>query len=71
VGNKVSSADERRFIVENMPDFEVLGFISDNPRVREADIKGLSAFDIDPLVVAETQRLKERLDEIHKGGFGG
>jgi CO dehydrogenase maturation factor len=68
VGNKVSSNDERRFIVENLPQFESLGFISYSPKFIEAELRGVSVFDIDPDVVEEVKGIKERLEQIHKGG---
>ena len=71
VGNKVTTESDRRFITENIPHFELLGFISYNPKLIEADLKGVSVFDIDPGVVEEVRRIKQRLDEIHKGGSSG
>jgi CO dehydrogenase maturation factor len=70
VGNKVASEDDRRFIVENLPQFELLGFINYNPKIMEADLKGTSVFDIDPEVVAEVRRIKQRLDQVQEGGAG-
>jgi CO dehydrogenase maturation factor len=70
VGNKVTTDQERRFITENVPQFELLGFISYNPKIMEADLKGISVFDIDPTVVAEVRRIKQMLDHLHHGGEG-
>lgn len=70
VGNKVATEDDRRFIVENMPQFELLGFINYNPKIMEADLKGTSVFDIAPEAVAEVRRIKQRLDQLHQGGAG-
>jgi CO dehydrogenase maturation factor len=55
VGSKVKEAADRAFIVENSPGLPVLGFISDDPAVREADRKGLSAYDLST-GLAETAR---------------
>jgi len=63
VGNKVAGDSDRQFIAENMPGFELLGFIGYNPRIREADLKGISPFDTDPQVVEEVRRIKRRLEE--------
>ena len=63
VGNKVNDDADRRFIAENLPDFEVLGFISYNPKIIEADRKGVSPFDIDRSVVSEIRVIKEKLEE--------
>lgn len=70
VGNKVATEDDRRFIMENLPQFELLGFINYNPKIIEADLKGTSVFDIDPEVVAEVRRVKQRLDQVQEGGVG-
>ena len=70
VGNKVATEDDRRFIMENLPQFELLGFINYNPKIIEADLKGTSVFDIDPEVVAEVRRIQQRLDQVQEGGAG-
>jgi CO dehydrogenase maturation factor len=67
VGNKVAGDADRRFIIDNLPDFEVLGFISHNPRIVEADREGLSPFDIDPKVVSEAKAIKEKLEAVGQG----
>lgn len=64
VGNKVTSDADRQFIIENLPDFELLGFISYNPKIAEADRKGMSPFDIDAKVVSEVKVIKEKLEAI-------
>ncbi len=68
VGSKTRSDDERRFIVESMPDYEVLGFINYSPKIIEADLKGMGVFDADPKAVEEARRIKQRLEDIHKEG---
>ncbi len=66
VGNKVTSDADRQFIADNLADFEILGFISQNPKIIEADRKGVSPFDFDPTVVAEVRAIKERLEAISR-----
>ena len=66
VGNKVTSDVDRQFILENLPDFELLGFISYNPKLAEADRKGMSPFDIAPKVVSEVEVIKEKLEAISR-----
>jgi CO dehydrogenase maturation factor len=61
VGSKTQSDTDREFITSNLPDFEVLGFINYNPKIREADLSGKSVFDADPAVVAEVRAIKEKL----------
>jgi CO dehydrogenase maturation factor len=48
VGSKVGNEDDRRFITDNAPGLEVLGFIPEDPRVREADRRGETLHDIAP-----------------------
>jgi CO dehydrogenase maturation factor len=62
VGSKTQSDADRQFITSSMPDFEVLGFINYNPKIREADLSGVSVFDADPVVVAEARSIKEKLE---------
>lgn len=62
VGSKTSSDADRQFITSSMPDFEVLGFIDYSPKIREADLRGMSVFDAEPAVVAEVRSMKERLE---------
>ena len=62
VGNKVNDEADREFVRAHLPDFELLGFISYNPKIIEADRKGMSAYDIDSKVVAEVKTIKEKLE---------
>ena len=66
VGNKVERDTDRQFIIDNLPDFTVLGFISQNPKIGEADRKGISPYDIDPQVVSEVKAIREQLATLSK-----
>lgn len=66
VGNKIASDADRKFIAENLPDFELLGFISFNPKIAEADRKGISPYDNDTKAVSEVKSIKERLETISR-----
>jgi len=68
VGSKTTSDADRRFIIDNMLGFEVLGFINYNPMIIEADIRGMSVFDAAPEAVAEARTIKQRLEDIRKEG---
>jgi len=68
VGSKTTSDADRRFIIDNMPGFEVLGFINYNPMIIEADLKGMSVFDAAPEAVAEARTIKQKLEDIGKEG---
>jgi len=62
VGSKVTSDADRQFVIDSMPNFPILGFISYSPKIMEADLKGISVFDAAPEAVAEVRIIKERLD---------
>ncbi|UCC61367.1 MAG: AAA family ATPase [Dehalococcoidia bacterium] len=61
VGNKIEHDTDRQFITDNLHDFTVLGFISQNPKIGEADRKGISPYDLDPKVVSEVKAIREQL----------
>lgn len=64
VGSKVGCEAEREFIRAELPDMEVIGFISRDEKIIEADLKGLSPFDLAPNAVEEARDIRRRLDEI-------
>ena len=66
VGNKVANDVDRQFIKDSLHDFELLGFISLNPKIAEADRKGVSPYDMDAKVVSEVKAIKERLEAISR-----
>src|SRR5512136_1355110 len=47
VGNKVNSEEDRQLIERDLGDFSVLGHMSFNPKVIQADREGKSPYDID------------------------
>jgi CO dehydrogenase maturation factor len=63
VGSKVTSDADRQFIIDSLPRFEVLGFMSYNAKVREADLKGMSVYDAAPDVVEEVKTIKQKLEQ--------
>ncbi len=64
VGCKVQSDSDREFIRENSNDLPLLGFISYSPLIVEADLRGVSPYDLDPQAVAETRLIRDRLAEL-------
>lgn len=70
VGNKINTPADEQFIRDSLPDFEVLGFLSYDPKVREADLQGVSPYDVAPKAVEEATRIVERLEQIHGGRIG-
>jgi CO dehydrogenase maturation factor len=63
VGSKTHDDDERQFIIDNLPDFDVLGFINYHPEIAKADRLGKSVFETAPAAVAEAQNIKEKLEQ--------
>lgn len=61
VGNKVRQEEDRRFIDENSPGLPLLGYLSADPKVIEADLKGMAVFDTAPKVVEEARDIWRRL----------
>lgn len=57
IGNKIRNERDEAFLTENLPDFEFLGFIPYDDALIEADLQGISPFDVD-------SRAKERVKEI-------
>ncbi len=64
VGNKVRDDRDREFIREQVAPLPVLGFMSYNPAVAEADLAGRSPYGTDPLLEAEVQGIRKRLAEL-------
>ncbi len=54
---------DRDFVLENLPDFRVIGFISNSPQAIEADRRGISVFDLDATMVEEAKAIAGKLEE--------
>ncbi len=63
VGNKVRAEDDWAFIQENSP-VPTLGYLSANPELTEADIRGLGVFDAAPRAVAEARAIAAALEAL-------
>jgi CO dehydrogenase maturation factor len=50
VGSKVGNDADRAFIAENQPGMPLLGFLPDDPAVRQADRQGRTVYDTSPLL---------------------
>lgn len=64
VGSKTRDEGERQFILDSLPDFEVLGFINYHPEVAQADRLGESVFAKAPAAVSEAKNIKSKLEQI-------
>lgn len=63
VGNKIRSEKDKAFLLEQMPDFQFLGFIPYRTNIIEADLDGLPPFEKDE----ETLKLvKEMLKDLQQ-----
>jgi CO dehydrogenase maturation factor len=62
VGNKVASEEDRRIIEESLSDFPLLGHMSYNPRVLQADREGKSPYDMDGQIKKEVGAILTELE---------
>jgi CO dehydrogenase maturation factor len=56
VGNKIRGAADEEFLKTHLPDFDFLGFLPQDDRLIEADLKGVSPYDVDS---SARERVKE------------
>ena len=63
VANKVRDESDKDFIRQRIPPENLLGFISYNPEVIDADRRGLSPYDVSPQALEEIRAIKARIDE--------
>lgn len=63
VGNRVTSQEDRDFIRENLKGFPLLGFISQNEKIAEADRRGVSPYDLDQKVRDEIAEIIDALED--------
>jgi CO dehydrogenase maturation factor len=63
VGNKITSDQDRQIIEESLSDFPVLGHMSFNPKILQADREGKSPYDIDEKIKEEVKVILGELEE--------
>ena len=63
VANKIRDESDKEFIRQRIPEENLLGFISYNPEVIDADRRGLSPYDVSPQAVEEIKAIKARIDQ--------
>jgi CO dehydrogenase maturation factor len=61
VGNKVRGASDEEFLRAALPDFDFLGFLPHDDALIEADLKGLSPYDVDSPAKAVVKGMMGRL----------
>ena len=64
VANKVRGPEDMSFIRENIRDMEIVGSITFNQAIVEADIKGFSPYNYSPQSVREAKEIKERIEKL-------
>ncbi len=64
VGSKTQSDADRQFIVDNLPGFEILGFINHDPEIARADRLGLGIFQAAPRAAEEARKIEGSLEEF-------
>jgi CO dehydrogenase maturation factor len=62
VGNKVRNDDESRFLESQTPDLPVLGFLSADLAVQEADRLGIPVYDHVPALRDSAAKMIEKLN---------
>src|SRR3990170_3004549 len=63
-GSKTRSEAERRFIQENTPPGELLGFINYHPELAQADLQGKGVFEASPQAVQEARQIKDKMEAL-------
>ena len=63
VANKIRDEGDREFIRQRIPEENLLGFISYNAEVIDADRRGISPYDVSPKAVEEIRQIKAKMDQ--------
>jgi CO dehydrogenase maturation factor len=63
VGSKVTSEEDRKIIEENLSDFPILGYMSFNNKILQADREGKSPYDIDEKIKEEVKSILTELEK--------
>ena len=61
VGNKIRSESERSFIIDNLPDFQFLGFLPFDQAIVDADLANHSVLAASQLVINEVTKIFQAL----------
>ena len=64
VGSKTRNDNDQQFIIDNLPDFELLGFINYHQEIAEADRLGKNVFDTSPGAVNDVKEIVAKLERI-------
>ena len=64
VGSKVENQADKDFITQNSPGLQVLGYISSDPAVREADRTHQPVYDLAPTLAKEAQEIIAAIEKV-------
>lgn len=64
VGNKINSEEEKKFLSENLNDFNILGFIPYYEEIRESDIDGTPFWEKAPQILNDIRNIIKMVEEI-------
>ena len=62
VGNKIRSEEDKEFIASRIPEDVILGYITYNSQVIDADRSGLSPYDVSETAVEEIRQIKANME---------
>ena len=61
IGNKIRKDQDRKFLKQRLPDFEFLGFLPYDDALIEADLNGISPYDVHSSAKAEVENMINKL----------
>jgi CO dehydrogenase maturation factor len=64
VGNKIAGNEDEALVRENLEGLPLLGFLSLNDRVVEADKRGVSPYDLDERIKNEVTAVLDSLEDL-------
>lgn len=67
VGNKIQNESDRELIKNGLPEFAVLGYLSFNPAIIQADKEGKAPYDLDERIKEEVEEVLKNLEGYVKG----
>lgn len=70
IGSKVRDDTDRKYIVDNVSDSVILGYLSYHPDIAMADREGISVFKAAPKAVEEMREIKSMLEQIYMEARG-
>jgi len=68
VGNKVRGEEDREFLKANLPGMDILGFLSYDQQVIEADLHGRDVYTSCPALASEIDGIKARIESMAAEG---